>query len=439
MQILITFLEGLLTFISPCVLPMLPVYVLYFTGGEKGGGRARTLLRALSFVLGFTLLFVLLGVFAGSLGALLIRYQRMVALVTGAVIVVFGLHDLGVLHIGLIDRTVRPNVQVEAKDCLSCALLGVVFAVGWSPCTGPFLGSAMMMAATQGQVLAGVILLLAYSLGLGVPFVLCALLIDRLKAAFDWIKRHYDAVNRVCGVFLILVGVLMMTGWYNRLPSMLGSVGAPPVQATAEPAVEPTAELTAEPAAESAAELTAEPTAESAVEPTAAPTAEPTAEPAATQAPEKKPEVAGPVMRNMAKDFTAYDDAGSAVRLSDYRGKPVVVNFFASWCGPCKMEMPHFEACYQEYGEQVQFLMVNLCAFGNDTKDAAKAMIAEGGYTFPVLFDTDGDAALGYAIRSMPTTIFVSAEGELKGQRIGAIDEQTLRATVQAMVEEVTE
>jgi len=419
LQILITFLEGLLTFISPCVLPMLPVYVLYFTGGEKGGKRARTLLRALSFVAGFTLLFVLLGVFAGSLGALLIRYQRLVALVTGAVIVVFGLHDLGVLRIGLIDRTVRPNVQVEAKDCLSCALLGVVFAVGWSPCTGPFLGSAMMMAATQGQALAGVILLLAYSLGLGVPFVLCALLIDRLKAAFDWIKRHYDAVNRVCGVFLILVGVLMMTGWYNRLPSMLGSVGAPSIQATAEPAApEPTAaEPTATPAAETA-------------------TAEPSVTEAPAQAPEKKREAAGPVMRNMAKDFTVYDDAGNAVRLSDYRGKPVVVNFFASWCGPCKMEMPYFEACYQEYGEQVQFLMVNLCAFGNDTKDKAKAMIAEGGYTFPVLFDTEGDAALGYAIRSMPTTIFVSAKGELKGQRIGAMDEQTLRATVQAMAEE---
>lgn len=221
MQALITFLEGVLTFISPCVLPMLPVYVLYFAGGENGGRKARTLLRALSFVAGFTLLFVLLGVFAGSLGALLIRYQRAVALLTGAVIVVFGLHDLGILRIGLIERTVRPSVQVEAKGALSCALLGVVFAVGWSPCTGPFLGSAMMMAATQGQVLGGVALLLAYSLGLGVPFVLCALLIDRLKGAFDWIKRHYGAVNRVCGVFLVLVGMLMMTGWYNRLPSLL--------------------------------------------------------------------------------------------------------------------------------------------------------------------------------------------------------------------------
>lgn len=435
MQVLITFLEGLLTFISPCVLPMLPVYVLYFTGGENGGRRTRTLLRALSFVAGFTLLFVLLGVFAGSLGALLIRYQRAVALVTGAVIVVFGLHDLGILRIGLIERTVRPSVQVEAKGALSCALLGVVFAVGWSPCTGPFLGSAMMMAATQGQVLGGVVLLLAYSLGLGVPFVLCALLIDRLKGAFDWIKRHYGAVNRVCGVFLVLVGVLMMTGWYNRLPSMLSMGGAPSVQATAMPETTLEAEPKTTPEAEPAQD---EPQDERQDEMEA--TAEPAqAEPSPAAETQKSAEVAGPVMRNMAKDFTVYDDEGNAVSLSGCRGKPVVVNFFASWCGPCKMEMPYFEACYQEYGEQVQFLMVNLCAFGNDTKAAAKAMVEEGGYTFPVFFDTDGDAALGYAIRSMPTTIFVSAKGELKGQRIGAIDEQTLRATVQAMAEEAAQ
>lgn len=426
MQVLITFLEGLLTFISPCVLPMLPVYVLYFTGGEKGGRRSRTLVRALSFVAGFTLLFVLLGVFAGSLGALLIRYQRAVGLVTGAVIVAFGLHDLGVLRIGLLEWTARPNVQVEAKGLFSCALLGVVFAVGWSPCTGPFLGSAMMMAATQGQVLGGVVLLLAYSLGLGVPFVLCALLIDRLKGAFDWIKRHYGAVNRVCGLFLILVGVLMMTGWYNRLPSMMNTSVVSSVKATAAPEAKP------EPA-QAATAIPAEDEPQGEEEASTEPAG---IEPSPTPETQKPAEVAGPVMRNMAKDFTAYDDEGNAVSLSGYRGKPVVVNFFASWCGPCKMEMPYFEACYQEYGEDVQFLMVNLCAFGNDTKAAAKAMVEEGGYTFPVLFDTDGDAALGYAIRSMPTTVFVSAEGELKGQRIGAIDEQTLRATVQALAEE---
>ena len=216
-----TLIEGLITFISPCVLPMIPVYVLYFTGGEENASQGRTLLRALCFVMGFTALFVLLGVFAGTLGALLIRYQRLVNLLCGLVMIAFGQHYAGILRVALLDKTVKPGVQMQQKGLLSCLLMGAVFAVGWSPCTGPFLGSAMMMAAGQGQMLSGVVLLLCYSLGLAVPFVLCALLIDQLKGTFSVIKRHYGVINRVCGVFLIIVGVLMMTGLFARLSAML--------------------------------------------------------------------------------------------------------------------------------------------------------------------------------------------------------------------------
>lgn len=154
--------------------------------------------------------------------------------------------------------------------------------------------------------------------------------------------------------------------------------------------------------------------------------------PAATEA----PAAAGPVQRYMATDFTVYDADGQAVRLSDMRGKPVVVNFFASWCGPCKMEMPYFEECYKEYGDQVIFMMVDLCGYDNDTREAADEMVAAGGYTFPVYYDTDGSAMMAYAIRSMPTTIFVSADGELKGRQTGAMNEATLRATVEKMAAE---
>ncbi len=406
-----TFLEGLITFISPCVLPLLPVYVLYFTGGKQKGGAGRTLARALSFVAGFTALFVLLGVFAGTLGTLLIRWQTAVNLVMGAVMIVFGLHYAGFIRIGMLEKTLKPDMQIQPKGIGECLLLGAVFAVGWSPCTGPMLGSAMMLAAGQGDVFSGMFLLLCYSLGLGVPFVLCALLIDKLKGMLAFIKRHYQTINRVCGVFLILVGLAMATGLYGQFSRMVASMDAPfsVVKATTEP--------TASPA------------------PTAA------IVPEETKAPEtQKPAQAfGPVMRNMAKDFTAYTDAGEAVSLKSKRGKPVVVNFFASWCGPCKYEMPYFEEFYQEYGEQVEFMMVNLCAFGNDSKDAAKKMVADGGYTFPVYFDTDGDATLKYSIRSMPTTIFVSSEGELKGQHIGMIDRETLRKTVEAMAAEASQ
>lgn len=225
LQGITTFLEGLITFISPCVLPMLPVYVLYFTGGQGERSTRRTLARALYFVAGFTLLFVLLGVFAGTLGALLIRWQTVVNIVMGGIMIVFGLHYAGWLRIGLLDKTMKPDVRIEPAGYGACVLLGAVFAVGWSPCTGPFLGSAMMLAAGQGQAMQGMLLLLCYSLGLGVPFVLCALLIDQLKGMFAFIKRNYAVINRVCGVFLILVGVMMMTGLYARFSAMVSSMG----------------------------------------------------------------------------------------------------------------------------------------------------------------------------------------------------------------------
>ena len=407
LEAMTTLIEGLITFISPCVLPMIPVYVLYFAGAGEGKQTKKTIARALCFVLGFTALFVLLGVFAGTLGALLIRYQREVNLICGILMILLGLHYAGILHITLLDRTVKPDVQVQPKGYLSCALLGAVFAVGWTPCTGPLLGSAMMLAASKGSMLAGATLLACYSLGMGIPFVLCAVLIDRLKGAFGFIKRHYKVINRVCGVFLVLVGLAMMTGLYSRFALMLQS------SATQAPAVQQETAM---------------------VEATAVPEA--TAEPDQAAAPKATPEVMGPVMRNMAPNFTAYDDAGNPVSLRDMRGKPVVVNFFASWCGPCKMEMPYFDEFYHQYGDQVTFMMVNLCAFGNDTKENAKAMVENGGWTFPVYFDSDGDAAYKYAIRSMPTTIFVSPEGELKGRHTGVISRADLEKTLQAMIAE---
>ena len=418
LEAMTTFIEGLITFISPCVLPMIPVYVLYFAGSSEGKQARRTLLRALSFVLGFTVLFVLLGVFAGSLGGLLVRYQREVNLILGMIMILFGLHYAGILHITLLDKTVKLDVQVQPKGYLSCALLGAVFAVGWTPCTGPLLGSAMMLAASKGSMLSGAVLLAFYSLGMGIPFVLCALIIDRVKGAFNAIKRHYKLVNRVCGVFLVIVGLAMMTGLYSRFSLMIQSGASQPEIVSTEEAPAQTAELLPE--------ATAVP------EATAAPEA--TAEPEAAVEPKATAEVMGPVMRNMAPDFTAYDDAGNPVSLKDMRGKPVIVNFFASWCGPCKMEMPYFDEFYHQYGDQVTFMMVNLCAFGNDTKENGKKMVEAGGWTFPVYFDSDGDAALKYAIRSMPTTIFVSPDGELKGRHTGVISRDDLESTIQAMI-----
>ena len=219
MQYVISFLEGIITFISPCLLPMLPIYISYFAGGGERSTK-KTLTTALGFVLGFTVLFVAMGALAGTLGSFLTRYQTAVNIVSGAVVILFGLNFLGVLNINLF-QGMRSGVDTKDMSFYSAVLFGIVFSVGWTPCVGAFLGSALMLASQQGSTMVGMGMLLCYSLGLGVPFLMSAVLIDQMKTAFDFIKRNYDTVNRICGGFLILIGIAMMTGLMGRVLALL--------------------------------------------------------------------------------------------------------------------------------------------------------------------------------------------------------------------------
>lgn len=219
MQYVISFLEGIITFISPCLLPMLPIYISYFAGGGERSTK-KTLTTALGFVLGFTVLFVAMGALAGTLGSFLTHYQTAVNIVSGAVVILFGLNFLGVLNINLF-QGMRSGVDTKDMSFFSAVLFGIVFSVGWTPCVGAFLGSALMLASQQGSTMVGMGMLLCYSLGLGVPFLMSAVLIDQMKTAFDFIKRNYDTVNRICGGFLILIGIAMMTGLMGRVLALL--------------------------------------------------------------------------------------------------------------------------------------------------------------------------------------------------------------------------
>lgn len=219
MQYFISFLEGIITFISPCLLPMIPIYVSYFAGGGQRDWR-RSLKCALGFVLGFTVVFMLLGALAGTLGSFLNRYQTAVNIVMGAIVIFFGLSYLGVVKVNLFRGSQR-EVDTSNLGFLSSMVFGMVFSIGWTPCVGAFLGSALALASQQGSVTVGMLMLLCYSLGLGIPFVVSALLIDRLKGAFNAIKRHYDIINKVCGALLIVIGIAMATGLLGRLLALL--------------------------------------------------------------------------------------------------------------------------------------------------------------------------------------------------------------------------
>lgn len=219
MQYLVSFIEGIITFISPCLLPMLPIYLSYFAGGGERSTK-KTLFGASGFVLGFTIVFTVLGALAGTLGSFLKQYETAVNIVLGLIVIVFGLNYIGVFKLKIFSGG-KSRVKNTEMGFFSAFVFGIVFSVGWTPCVGAFLGSALAMASGEGDMLKGIIMLLLYSLGLGIPFLLSAVLIDKLKGAFTFIKKNYRIINTVCGVFLIIIGILMMTGLMNRFLTIL--------------------------------------------------------------------------------------------------------------------------------------------------------------------------------------------------------------------------
>lgn len=219
MQYFVSFIEGIITFVSPCLLPMLPVYLSYFAGGGERSTK-KTLLGAAGFVLGFTAVFTAMGALAGTLGSFLKQYETAVNIILGAIVIIFGLNYMGIFRLKIFSG-LKNTVKKTEMGFFSAFLFGVVFSVGWTPCVGAFLGSALAMASQQGEALTGVIMLLLYSLGLGVPFLLSAVLIDKLKGAFNFIKKNYKIINTLCGIFLVIIGIIMATGLMNKFLTIL--------------------------------------------------------------------------------------------------------------------------------------------------------------------------------------------------------------------------
>lgn len=210
MTYFITFLEGVLSFLSPCMLPLLPVYLSYFAGNADKEGKGS---RIPAFLLGFTLSFMVLGLLFSALGTALARHQAVVNLVCGVVMILFGLSCLNVIHLPQIFSGTR---EVQVVDSLSAFLFGIVYPLNLTPCVGAFLGSALALATASGSAAKGALLLLVYSFGLGMPFVLSAHIISHLDSFFTVVKSHYAVVNRVSGGLLIIAGLLTASGLLGR-------------------------------------------------------------------------------------------------------------------------------------------------------------------------------------------------------------------------------
>lgn len=375
------FLEGVASFFSPCVVPLLPLYFGYMAGrarpAEAGGsfGRTRTLVHTVCFVAGISGAFFLIGAAFTGLGAYLRDYQTEAYQLGGLLVVLLGLFQLGWLRADCMQREQRWSLpfRLSRMNPLLAFLLGFSFSFAWTPCVGPALSSVLLLAAGSDN---GALLIAVYTAGFALPFLLVGLFVEE---ALGWLRNRQSWllwVRKAGGALLVLLGILVMTGHADALLPL----GTQP-QAEARP----------------------------------------------------ESRAAGKDER-MAADFTLYDQYGAEQTLSKYRGKIVFLNFWATWCPPCRGEMPHIEALYQSYGRNAgDVVVLGVAGPGGQEKseEEIKAFLAEHGYAFPVAMDRTGTVFSQYAIRALPTTFLIDREGRLLGYAAGALDEATMRRIVE--------
>ncbi len=420
------FVQGLLSFFSPCVLPLVPLYISYFSGGAKkveaDGSihypRMRTLLHTFCFVLGISAAFFLLGISFTSLGRFFSSNQALFSKISGIIMILFGLYQLDIFgRSSRLDQERRLPFRIDklAMSPFAAFLMGFFFSFAWTPCVGPVLGSVLLMAGSAGTAVKGFFLIAVYTLGFVLPFLAVGLFTG---AVLDFFKKHTGVVRytvKIGAILMLLMGVMTLTGFMNGLTGYLSGFGSADGE-TAKP----------ESAAEADGETVLGSDADADGETVPGSDADINGE---TSSPDT---VAAP-------DFTLTDQNGTTHTLSSYQGKTVFLNFWATWCPPCRSEMPEIQTLYEKYGEnQGDLIVLGVAAPDTGQEGSAEHIadfLSENGYTFPVVMDDSGLYSSLYGIRAYPTTFMIDADGNVFGYAQGALSMEMMESIVQQTME----
>lgn len=431
---LTVFLQGVLSFFSPCVLPLIPLYVSYFAGGAKkveADGtvtypRKKVMLNTLFFVLGISFTFFLLGLGFTALGKFFSGNRIWFARFGGILMILFGLYQLGVFgRSDKIEQEHRLPLRLDrfAMGPVPAFLLGFTFSFAWTPCVGPALGSVLLMAGSSATMGKGFFLIGVYTLGFVLPFIAVGLFTGAVLGFFKKYRNVVRYTVKISAVLLILMGFMTLTGFMNNMTGYLSGIGNGAVSSQ-------------ETAADDEPKTPDGGTSSQAEENSGSESASRTEETGSSESAPSDPDAVP------APDFTLVDQYGNEHTLSDYKGKTVFLNFWATWCGPCRSEMPEIQALYEKYGENEEDLVVLGVATPNlgqegSAEDIA-AFLEDQGYTFPTVMDETGFISAMYGISAYPTTFMIDADGNVYGYVASALTGDIMESIVQQTMDSVT-
>ncbi|GFI17618.1 thiol-disulfide oxidoreductase ResA [Lachnospiraceae bacterium] len=433
------FIQGLISFFSPCVLPLIPLYIGYLSGGAKTENedgtvtykRSRVLGNTLFFVIGISFAFFLLGLGFTSAGKFFHNYQTLFTRIGGIIVILFGLYQLGLFGQNLFYKEHRIHFRPDtlAMNPLTALIMGFTFSFAWTPCVGPALASVLLLSASAASSLMGFLLIGVYTLGFVLPFMAVGLF---TKTLLDWFKKYRSVVKytvKAGGILMIFIGVMMFTGWMNGISSYLSGFGTTSQENSQTPSAAGRQDVSE--STDSSVDSPGNASGNTSEKEAGNAPGEDTSENGSEDSAPKVP----------APDFSLTDQYGNTHTLSDYKGKTVFLNFWATWCPPCKGEMPEIQEIYEYYGEngsEVVVLGIASPDYGREKdEETVAAFLEENGYSFPVVMDTGGLYAYTYGVSAYPTTFMIDKEGNVYGYVAGQLTREIMESIIEQTINSI--